>query len=113
MPKSTKPFGIGLVAGAFVITVLGFTNGWVVTTDASNVQVKDAWTNAQAAVCVSLAEAHLMATKSTVSLDGYQAAARDARDGLARTFAVALPGKKAADSIVISACAQLLNKPKV
>ena len=112
MPKATTPFVTGLIAGAFIISVLGFANDWVVTAGAKNTQVKDTWINAQAAVCVSLAEAHLKATKSTVSLDGYQSAAREARDDLARAFAVALPGEKTADSTVINACAQMLNKPK-
>ena len=112
MPKAAVPFVTGLIAGAFIIGVLGFANDWVVTAEAKNTQVKDAWIQAQASVCTSLAEAHLKATKSTVRLDGYQSAARDARDELARTFAVALPGEKAADSIVINACANMLNKPK-
>jgi hypothetical protein len=111
MPKNATPFAIGLIAGAFVITILGFANSWVVTADSKDTQVKDAWINAQAAVCASLAEAHLKSIKNTVSLDGYQAAARQARDDLARRFAVALPGDATADSIVVTACAQLLNKP--
>jgi len=39
-------------------------------------------------------------------------AANKARDDLARTFAVALPGEKTAKSIVITACAKRLNKAK-
>lgn len=113
MPKATTPFVSGLIAGALIAIVLGFANDWVVTANARDIEVKDASINAQAAVCASLAEAHLKATNSTVSLDGYQAAARDARDDLARTFAVALPGEKKANSIVINACAWMLNKDKV
>jgi len=112
-PKTTKPFVTGLFAGAFIISALGFTNNWVVTYGTNETQVKDASVNAQAAVCVSLAEAHLKATKSTVNLEGYQTAAKKARDDLARTFAVALPGEKTAESIVITACSQRLNKSKV
>lgn len=112
MPKATTPFVIGLIAGAFIISVVAFANSWVVSADSKNAQVKDAWINAQASVCASLAGAHLKATKSAVSLDGYQATARKARDDLAREFAVALPGDKAAESIVVTACAQMLNKPK-
>jgi len=111
VPKSALPFTIGFVAGAFIISLLGFANNWVVTADSKNTQVKDAWINAQAAVCASLATSHLKETKSIVSLDGYQAAARKARDDLAREFAVALPGDKTPDSIVVTACAQMLNKP--
>lgn len=111
MPKVATPFIGGLVAGAFLISVLGLANEWVVTTDSKNTQVSDAWINAQASICVSLAEAHLKTTKSIVSLDGYQAAAREARDDLARQFAVALPGEKAVNSIVVTTCAQMLNKP--
>ncbi|NQV82920.1 MAG: hypothetical protein HQ494_03780 [Rhodospirillales bacterium] len=112
-PKATTPFVIGLIAGAFIISVLGFANDWVVTAGLNETQVKDASINAQAAVCVSLAEAHLKVTKNTVSLEGYQGTANKARDDLARTFAVALPGEKTAKSIVITACARGLNKAKV
>ena len=113
LPKATMPFVIGLIAGAFIISVLGFANDWVVTAGINETQVKDASINAQAAVCVSLAEAHLKTTKSTVNLEGYQTAANKARDDLTRTFAVALPGEKTAKSIVITACAKRLNKAKV
>jgi hypothetical protein len=99
------PFVIGLIAGAFIISVLGFANDWVVTAGINETQVKDASINAQAAVCVSLAEAHLKTTKSTVNLEGYQTAANKARDDL--------PGEKTAKSIVITACAKRLNKAKV
>lgn len=111
-PKTTKPFVTGLIAGAFIISALGFANNWVVTADANNSQVRDARINAQAAICVSLVETHLKTTKNTISLDGYQTAANKARDDLANTFAVALPGDKTADSMVITACANMLNKPK-
>ncbi len=112
MSKYMQSFVIGSAVGAFLITVVGFANEWVITADAHNAEVKDAWINAQAAVCASLAEAHLKTTKNTVSLEGYQGPARKARDDLAREFAVALPGEKTADSIVINACAHMLNKPK-
>ena len=112
LPNSATPFVIGLIAGAVAVTVLSFANGWIVTADARNTQVKDASIGAQAAVCAALVDAHLKATHNTVSLEGYQSDARKARDDLAREFAVALPGDKTADSIVVTACAQLLNKPK-
>lgn len=112
LPKATTPFVVGIVAGGFVISLLAFANGWIVTTEAKDVAVKDAWINAQAAVCASLAEAHVKATKDNTSLVGYQSDARKARDDLAREFAVALPGDKTADSIVVNACAHMLNKPK-
>jgi hypothetical protein len=113
LPKATTPFVVGVVAGAFVISLLGFANGWIVTADAKDIEVKNASINAQAAVCASLAEAHIKATKDTTSLYGYQSDARKARDDLAREFAVALPGDKTADSIVVTACAHMLNKPSV
>lgn len=113
VPKATTPFVIGVIAGALFVVVLGFSNDWVVTAKARDIEVKDASINAQAAVCASLAQAHIRATKDTVNLDGYQDAARKARDDLAREFAVALPGDKTADSIVVSACAWMLNKSRV
>jgi len=111
MPKAATPFVVGLVIGAFVISLLGFANGWIVTADASKTEVRNTWIKAQASICASLAQAHLKATKNTVSLEGYQSGARKARDDLAREFAVALPGDKSAESIVITACAQMLNEP--
>jgi len=113
IPKAATPFVTGMIGGALAIVVLGFANDWVVTAKAKDIEVRDTWINAQAAVCASLAQAHLKATKNTVSLDGYQTAARKARDDLARTFAVALPGEETANSIVVSACAWMLNKTKV
>jgi hypothetical protein len=112
LPNNTKPFVIGMIAGAVAVTLLGFTNGWIVTADANSTQVRDASINAQAAVCAALVDAHLKITRSTVNLEGYQADASKARNDLARSFAVALPGDKTADAIVVTACAQMLNKPK-
>jgi len=112
LPKSTKPFVTGLIAGGFIISLLGFANNWVVTAEEKDSQVRDASIKAQASICASLVETHLKATKNTISLDGYQTAANKARDDLATTFAVALQGEKAADSMVITACANMLNKPK-
>ena len=42
LPKATMPFVIGLIAGAFIISVLGFANDWVVTAGINETQVKDA-----------------------------------------------------------------------
>jgi len=52
--------------------------------------------------------AHREVTGDVTDLYGYQA--RKARDELATTFAVALPGQETADPSVIKACSGLLDK---
>lgn len=108
-PKNTQPFLAGLAAGAALITILGFSNDWVVSAKANETQVHDAWIDAQAEICLARAKEHLALSKSTVSLEGYQTEARDARDALAKNYAVTLPGEKSPDALVLTACAQKLN----
>lgn len=111
LPKFTTPFIVGAAAGAAFITILGFANGWVISAKANETQVRDAWIDAQAKICLARATTHLTETKSDVSLTGYQSEAREARENLARSYAVTLPGEQSPDDLVLSACAQMLNKP--
>lgn len=110
MPKGTSTFVTGAVAGAVIISIVGLTNRWVITSSENKTQVSDAWINAQAQVCVARVEAHLKKTNTTENLSGYDSAASQARQTLAQTYAVALPGEKAPKDIVVTACADKLNK---
>lgn len=108
IPKAATPFVAGAILGAVLITGLGFGNDWVVSSQSKSLEVTDAWINAQASVCASRIQQHLKANASAVSLKGYEATARDARGKLAIEFAIALPGKEKVESIVVSACSQML-----
>ena len=105
------PFGLGLMAGAAAVSILAFASGRAVTSQSSQKSVADARVNAQAQICAALASDHVNGTAIKEDLEGYQSDAREARDKLARKFAVVLPGETAAEGQVVTACAQLLNKP--
>ena len=103
-----KPFSWGFVAGGIALTIVAFSAGWVVTSGANNHQVRAAWVDGQATICSSLAQAHRKTTGDVSDISGYQA--RDARDGLAKAYAIVLPGQETADPSVISSCSDMLNK---
>jgi hypothetical protein len=103
-----KPFSWGVVLGGIAVMAAGFGAGWVVTSGTNAKEVKAAWVDGQAAICSSLAQAHRTASGDSADLTGYQA--RDARDKLATSFAVVLPGKDTADPGVIRACSDMLSK---
>lgn len=102
-------FLFGVMAGGVIVTLLGFTNDWVVTSEKNQQQVSDAFIDAQAQICQSLAQEHLRETPEKEKLAGYQSDVRELRDKLAKEFAVPLPGEKAPDALVVTACAQKLN----
>ncbi|MAN80550.1 MAG: hypothetical protein CMM77_14515 [Rhodospirillaceae bacterium] len=110
LPKMTSPFLLGAGTGAFVLAVLAFSNNWVVSAKANQGEVQDAWINAQASVCAARATVHLKAMANAPDLQGYQAGARAAREGLAKDFSMALPGTTEPEAGVVSACSQMLNK---
>ncbi|MEQ8229726.1 MAG: hypothetical protein RIA64_16700 [Rhodospirillales bacterium] len=110
LPKSTIPFVFGAATGAVILVFLVMSNGWVVTAEVNRDEVQDAWINAQASVCAARATEHVKGMEKAPDLQGYQSDAREARDGLAKEFATALPGKETPESIVVSACSQMLNK---
>jgi hypothetical protein len=104
-----KHFSWGLVTGAVALGVVAFSAGWVVSTGAMDKGVRIAWIDGQASACASLVMAHRESTGDITDLIGYDA--RDARDTLAQTFAVVLPGEEIADAAVIRACSIILNRP--
>ncbi|MGH6947062.1 MAG: hypothetical protein ACREDZ_07015 [Kiloniellales bacterium] len=103
-----SPFSWGAAAGALAITIAAFSFGWVVTGSSSEQAVRTAWVDGQASACSALVAAHRKATGDVTELAGYQA--RDARNTLAKTFAVVLPGESEADARVIRSCSDLLEK---
>lgn len=110
-PHNTLPVSIGAVIGAMAITVVGLTNGWVVTSSKLDTQLEESLIAVQASICAARAETFLAQSKSTLDLEGYQAAARENREELARKYASPLHGEDETDSTVINACSRLLNKP--
>jgi hypothetical protein len=102
-----KPFSWGVAAGAAAVAIVGLTTGWLVTGGTNSNQVRAAWIDGQATICSSLAQAHRKASGDISDLSDYKA--REARDTLAKTFAVALPGHEAADTGVIKACSDMLK----
>jgi hypothetical protein len=109
--EKLKPFLWGVVLGGIGLTIVAFSADWVVMSSSRDDQVRTAWIDAQATICASLVQAHRTATADATSLQGY--AARDARDALAKTFAIALPDQEGADPDVLRACSILLDKPSV
>jgi predicted secreted protein len=103
-----KPFSWGIVIGGVAVTIAAFSTGWVVTSNSRDQQVRTAWVDGQATICASLVQAHREAIGDVTDLKGYQA--RKARNELATTFAIALPGQEMADPSVIKACSGLLDK---
>ena len=105
--ETIKPFFAGIVGGAAALAIVASATGWAVTSGSRDEQVQTAWIDGQAAICSSLAEAHRQASNDTTDITGYQA--RDARNELAKTFAVVLAGSEAADSDVVKACSEMLK----
>ena len=103
-----KPFSWGIVSGCVATAIVAFSAGWVVTSSARDHQVQTALIGGQASICAKLVQDHRQATGDATDLLGYQA--REARDKLAKTYAIALPGQETADASVISACSDMLNK---
>lgn len=107
-PEMIKTLAWGFVAGAIAIPIVGFSADWVVLKGTHNQEVRAAWIDGQAKVCASLVGTHRETTGDVSDLYGYQG--RDARNELAKSFAIILPGKEAVDPAVISACSDMLNK---
>ena len=101
----------GVVLGVAGFGVAGFGSGWLVTDGNRDQQVQAAQVQGQAEVCASLAMAHRTSTGDQTTLIGYQA--REARDALAKRFAVILAGESEASRDVLRACSDLLAKGAV
>lgn len=106
--ENIKPFSWGAASGIAAAAIVAFGTGWVTTGGSRDSQVRAAWVDAQAEICSSLVTSHRMTADDQSELYGYQA--RDRRQELAQTFAVALPGQDAAPRDVIRACADMLNQ---
>jgi hypothetical protein len=106
--ENLKPFIWGAVLGGIALTIAAFSADWVVTSSSHDDQVRMAWVDGQAQICASLVQAHRTANADATSLQGY--GAREVRDALAKSFAVALPDQESADPEVLKACSKLLDK---
>lgn len=106
--ETLKPMAWGAILGGVALTIVGFSADWVVMAGSRDDQVRAAWVDGQAQICATLARDHRAATADVTSLQGYQA--REVRDALAKSFAVALPDQEAADADVIRACSNLLDR---
>jgi hypothetical protein len=109
--EGLKPFLWGAVLGSLALTIAAFSAGWIVSSGARDEQVKAAAIDAQARICVAMAQAHRTATADATDLSGMQA--RDAREALAKTFAIALPGEEGVNPAVLRVCASMLDKPSI
>lgn len=109
--EGLKPFLWGTVLGGAALAVVAFSADWIVMTSSKDQDVAAAKVEVQASICASLAEAHRVATADVTSLQGY--GAREARDALAKTYAIVLQGQESADPAVLRACSNLLDKPSV
>jgi hypothetical protein len=105
--EKLKPFIGGAIAGSALLAIVAFSAGWIVTGGSSARQVAAAQIDGQASICASLAQAHRQEIGDNADLSGYQA--RETRNDLAKTFAVALNGAEAADAAVVNACSELLK----
>lgn len=106
--ETVKPLAGGFVAGAIVIAIVGFSADWIVLKGTHDQEVRAAWVDGQAKVCASLVRAHREATGDASELSGWKA--RDARNELAKSFAVILPGQERVDPAVITACSNMLDR---
>lgn len=112
LPNNTIPVAIGAAIGVIAISVLGFSNGWVISAQKMQTEMAQENINVQAAICAARAEMYLKETNNTDDLQGYQAGAADKRNELATDHVTPLENDKASTSTIINACAGLLNKPR-
>ncbi len=98
----------GVVGGAILAAIVGFSAGWVVTTGTRDADVRNAWVNSQAEVCSTLVLSQRLAAGDVESLSGYKA--REERTNLATANATILTGFTLADPDVVRACAKLLDR---
>ncbi|MEX2296413.1 MAG: hypothetical protein WD715_03285 [Dongiaceae bacterium] len=105
--EKLKPFIGGVVAGGVALAIVAFSAGWIVTSGSNARQVQTAWVDGQASICASLAQTHRDATGDVADLSGYQA--REAREELAKAYAVVLRGEEVANAGVVTACSDLLK----
>jgi len=110
LPNNTVPVAIGAAIGAVAMSIISLSNGWVVTSSRMNTEMEERTVSIQASICAARAEVFLKDSNSTADLQGYQAAASEKRQELARSYATPLLGDDAPDSSVVDACARLLNK---
>lgn len=112
LPKDTKPFLWGAVAGAVVLAIVGFSWGGWVTGGTSEKRVavasRDSTVMALAPLCADRFRAQGDATAKLAELA--KASAWDRAGIVERGGFATQPGGKSADSDVARACAEILSK---
>lgn len=112
LPNNTIPVVIGAGIGMIALTVLSFSNGWVVSSQRMATEMEQANISVQAEVCAARAEVYLTETNNTDDLQGFQTDASAKRTALATSHVTPLAKNEASTATIINACAGLLNKPR-
>jgi hypothetical protein len=112
LPNNTIPVVIGAGIGMIALTVLSFSNGWVVSSQRMATELQQANITVQAEVCAARAEAYLKETNNTDDFQGFQTDASARRTALASNHVTSLEENEASTTTIINACAGLLNKPR-
>lgn len=112
LPNNSIPVLIGAAIGVVTVTILSFSNGWVVSSQRMDTEMQQANISIQAAVCAARAEIYLKETNNTDDLQGFQTDASARRTALATSHVTPLAENEASTSTIINACAGLLNKPR-
>lgn len=103
-----KTFSWGVILGSIALTIVAFSANWIVTRGTQDQNVRTAWIDGQAGICVTLVRNHRKATNDTTELTGWSG--REAREKFAKDFAVIPAGTQGVDQSVIYACSSLLDK---
>ncbi|MEQ8319998.1 MAG: hypothetical protein RH946_07030 [Rhodospirillales bacterium] len=111
LPNNTIPVLAGAAIGAVAISIIALSSGWVIASSKAEAAQQEMTIDLQASICAARASEHLKSTGSTADLEGYQAAAREKREELARSYTTPLMGEDTANGSVINACARMLNRP--
>lgn len=113
LPINTKPWIQGVVAGAIVATVAGFSwGGWVTGGSADKrvaVAAHDATVTALASICAERFRAQDDAAAKLVELT--KTSSWDRGNVVERSGFAIMPGSKTADTDVARACAESLASP--
>ncbi|MBI3506003.1 MAG: hypothetical protein HY059_14270 [Proteobacteria bacterium] len=114
LPVDTTPFAWGAVAGAIVLTIVGFNWGGWVTGGTADKRVstasREAVVGALAPICVTQFQAQGDATIKIAELaktSSWERSSVVEKSGFAM-----MPGSKTTDSDVARACAEILSNPK-
>lgn len=109
LPNNSVPVAAGAAIGAVLISIISLANGWVIAASKVDSQVEELTVSIQASVCAARVEEFLKQGNDTSNMEGYQAAAREKREELARTYSTPMLGSDSPDASVVNACARMIN----